>query len=118
MNQFPLRRLAVAGTSIVPTLFAGDRVIVLRGLGLLRVRTRVDDLVAVRDPRDAGRLMVKRVTGFEGDRVVVRGDNEAASTDSRHFGSVDRRTILGRVVYRYYPEGRRGRLGAAPGAPS
>jgi nickel-type superoxide dismutase maturation protease len=103
---------------MVPTLFPGDRVIVLRGLGPLRARTRVDDLVAVCDPRDPGRLMVKRVAGFDGDRVVVRGDNEAASTDSRHFGAVDRRAILGRVVYRYYPERRRGRLGAARGGRS
>jgi type IV secretory pathway protease TraF len=55
--------------------------------------------------------MVKRVAGTEGHRVVVRGDNEAASTDSRHFGPVDSGAIRGRVIYRYHPEGRRGRLG-------
>jgi hypothetical protein len=54
--------------------------------------------------------MIKRVTGFEGGGVVVRGDNEAASTDSRHFGPVDHRAVSGRVIYRYHPEHRRGWL--------
>jgi nickel-type superoxide dismutase maturation protease len=75
----------------------------------------VGDLVALVDPRDAQRTMIKRVAGFDGGGVVVRGDNEAASTDSRHFGPVSRQTLQGRVVYRYFPESRRGRL--APRTP-
>jgi type IV secretory pathway protease TraF len=75
----------------------------------------VGDLVAVMDPRSPARMMIKRVVGSEGSRVVVRGDNEAASTDSRHFGPVDAGAIHGRVIYRYHPEGRRGRLD--PGLP-
>jgi inner membrane protease subunit 1 len=42
-------------------------------------------------------------------RVDVRGDNEAASTDSRHFGPVPRRAVRGRVLYRYGPPARAGR---------
>jgi nickel-type superoxide dismutase maturation protease len=99
---------------MVPTLLPGDRVLVLRGVGRLRPATRVGDLVAVTDPRLPGRIMVKRVTGLEGARVVVRGDNEAASTDSRHFGPVDAAAVRGRVIYRYHPEHRRGRLGSQP----
>ena len=95
---------------MVPTLLPGDRVLVVRGFGPLRPAVRVGDLVALADPRDAKRIMIKRVTGFEGVGVVVRGDNEAASTDSRHFGPVSRRALRGRVVYRYHPESRRGHL--------
>ena len=100
---------------MVPTLLPGDRVIVLRGLGPLRPTIRVGDLVAVMDPRDNGRIMVKRVAEPAGSGVTVQGDNEAASTDSRHFGPVDPGAICGRVIYRYHPEGRRGRLGPPPG---
>ena len=96
---------------MVPTLLPGDRVLVWRGLGPLRPPIRVGDLVAVVDPRDSGRVMVKRVAGLAGTEVVVRGDNEAASTDSRHFGPVSAAAIRGRVVYRYFPDERRGRLG-------
>jgi nickel-type superoxide dismutase maturation protease len=100
---------------MAPTLLPGDRVLLLSGLGPLQPVVRVGALVAVVDPRAPDRLMVKRVAGFEGARVVVRGDNEAASTDSRHFGALDRGAVRGRVVYRYYPEARRGRLNSRPG---
>jgi nickel-type superoxide dismutase maturation protease len=96
---------------MVPTLLPGDRVLVWRGLGPLRPPIRVGDLVAVVDPRRADRLMVKRVVERAGPDVFVRGDNDAASTDSRHFGPVSAGAIRGRVIYRYLPEERRGRLG-------
>ena len=109
-NHLPLGRLQVAGESMVPTLLPGDRVLVWRGVGPLKPSIRVGDLVAVVDPRDSGRVMVKRVAGVVGTEVSVLGDNAAASTDSRHFGPVSAAAIHGRVIYRYLPEERRGRL--------
>lgn len=106
----PLGRLRVAGESMVPALLPGDRVLVWRGLGPLRPPIRVGDLVAVVDPRSPDRVMVKRVAGRAGTEVFVQGDNEEASTDSRQFGPVAAAAIWGRVVYRYLPEERRGRL--------
>ena len=94
---------------MVPTLLPDDRVLVLRGFGPFQPSIRVGDLVALVDPRDAERTMIKRVTGFDGGGVIVVGDNEAVSTDSRHFGPVSRTALRGRVVYRYYPESRRTR---------
>jgi len=96
---------------MAPTLLPGDRLLVRRGVGPLRATIRVGDLVAVVDPRRPDRTMVKRVAGFTAGGVIVHGDNAAASTDSRHFGPVDPAAVLGRVVYRYYPEARRGRPG-------
>ena len=105
--RWPLRRVAVHGHSMRPGLEPGDRLLVL-GWG----RTRPGDLVAVADPRDSERVLVKRVTSVDaGDnRLTIAGDNPAASTDSRTFGPVDPGLVLGRVIYRYWPEGRRGRL--------
>jgi len=85
-----------------PTLEPGDRVVCLRAR-----RVEAGDLVAVHDPRD-GRLLVKRVATV--DPLTVAGDNPSASTDSRTFGAIARDRVVGRVVYRYLPEGRRGRL--------
>jgi nickel-type superoxide dismutase maturation protease len=112
VNHLPLRRLEVTGESMVPTLLPGDRLLVLRGLGPLRPAIRVGDLVALADPRLPARIMIKRVAGLEGKRLFVRGDNDGASTDSRHFGPVEPAAVRGRVVYRYHPEDRRGRLRA------
>lgn len=110
VNHFPLRRLEVTGESMTPTLQPGDRVLVVAGLGPFRPRLRTGDLVAMADPREPARVMVKRVAAVAGGSVEVRGDNAAASTDSRHFGPVARAAVVGRAVYRYHPEERRGRL--------
>ena len=100
MNK-PWRRVEVHGDSMRPTLVPGDRLLVLR------LPVRVGHLVAVRTPE---RVVVKRVV--RADRaaatVDVAGDNKAASTD---YGGVARKDVLGRVVYRYAPEGRVGRVG-------
>ena len=104
-----LRRLEVTGESMRPALMDGDRVLVWRTR-----RLREGQVVALRDPRRPGRMMVKRVTGVRpaGRRasVVVHGDNPEASTDSRVFGPVGAELVLGRVVYRYHPPERAGRI--------
>jgi nickel-type superoxide dismutase maturation protease len=110
-----LRRVEVNGDSMAPALLPGDRLLLLRvGLG----RLRRGDVVAVRDPRDPdGRVLVKRVAAMSGGGLVVLGDNLAASTDSRSFGAVPRSLLLGRCVWRYAPEERRGRVQDAPPLP-
>jgi nickel-type superoxide dismutase maturation protease len=97
------RRVVVEGDSMLPTLEPGDRLLVLAGR-----RAPVGSLVALADPRDPGRVLVKRVAAWRHGGVEVRGDNPAASTDSRHFGPVAAEALLGRVVRRYAPAGRRG----------
>jgi len=106
MTHWPLRRVAVLGESMRPALEAGDRLLVVA------LRPRPGDVVAVLDPRDGERVIVKRVAAVDpGDGgITVLGDNPAASTDSRTFGPVRPDHVLGRAVYRYWPEEQRGRL--------
>jgi nickel-type superoxide dismutase maturation protease len=99
-----VRFVVVDGESMCPTLVPGDRVLVLHR------RARVGDVVALRDPRVPERTIVKRVHDIVDGGLDVRGDNAGASTDSRTFGTVDRRAVLGRVVYRYAPASRAGRV--------
>jgi len=108
------RRLEVAGSSMTPTLVAGDRLVVVRLPA--RWPLRRGDLVALRDPRpgEGHRLLVKRVVAAGPAGVEVAGDHPAASTDSTTFGPVPRPSVVGRAVYRYGPPGRTGRLGRAP----
>ena len=125
---WPLARFVVADHSMAPALLPGDRLLVLRWLA--RRRPRPGDVVVLRDPTDAARFLVKRVrapepaglappiTAVDPDRpaearYTVRGDNAAASRDSRHFGPVGRGLIVGRAVWRYLPGARQGPIASA-----
>jgi len=95
--------VVVEGGSMEPTLAPGDRLLVARTRAV-----RAGDIVAVRDRRDHRRVLVKRVGAVLEDGIVLRGDNPGASTDSRSFGPVPARAVLGRVVRRYAPAWRAG----------
>ena len=50
------------------------------------------------------------INRLEEGQYFLLGDNRAASTDSRDFGPVDARDIVGTAVLRYWPLGRASRL--------
>lgn len=89
-----------------PTLEPGDRLLLFRAR-----RAQPGDLVAVVDPRVNRRTVIKRVVHVSPAGLTVLGDNPAASTDSRIFGTVGNEALRGRVLYRYFPASRRGRPG-------
>ena len=99
------RRVVVHGSSMQPTLEAGDRLLVIRA-----GRPRAGHLVVVPDPRQPDRFLVKRVAAVGGGSITVRGDNPVASTDSREFGALSVDAVRGRAVYRYAPPSRTGWL--------
>lgn len=79
----------VRGSSMVPTLQPGQVVVGFRR------RVRVGDIVVVRHD---GRDIVKRVTKLNGSGVYVTGDNSFDSTDSRHYGFLNKSAILGTIM--------------------
>jgi nickel-type superoxide dismutase maturation protease len=84
-----LRR--VNGTSMWPALKPAQIVVVARH------RTpRVGDVVVI---IHGGMEKVKRLTAYKGGTIFVEGDNQAASTDSRDFGWLDKNVIRGIVVW-------------------
>lgn len=98
-----LWRVAVAGSSMAPTLAADDWL-------LVRTTTadavRPGDVVVVEQPDRPGFLLVKRAVRRTPDGWWVEGDNAAASDDSRAFGAVPDTHVRARVVARYWPRPR------------
>ena len=127
-------RVRVEGPSMEPALRDGDRVLVDSLTYHLRPPER-GEVVLARVPSVPGGMVIKRVVALSGDGVCpaasgetcdcgggvvishvdanhyyLVGDNRGESVDSRRFGPVERRRIVGRVWYRYWPPARRGKL--------
>jgi signal peptidase I len=99
--RLPVGRYVVDGPSMEPAYRPGDRVLVNR-LAYLWRRPSAGDVVVLRDPERAGRHLIKRVAqapdcGPGPVRYLVLGDNAAQSRDSRAFGPVEGRQIVGKA---------------------
>ena len=82
----------VTGLSMAPALRPGAIVVVH---GLWR-RLRPGDIVMV---RHGGLEKIKRVRHIQNAQVYLVGDNPAHSTDSRAFGWLDTRLVVGKVAW-------------------
>jgi nickel-type superoxide dismutase maturation protease len=102
--------VAVQGRSMEPALEPGDWLLV--DPDAYRGRAPAPgELVLAPDPREPGRLLVKRVASIDVDgHLELLGDAPAASTDSRHFGMIDPAGVRGRPWFRYWPLGRVGTI--------
>jgi phage repressor protein C with HTH and peptisase S24 domain len=99
--RWPYLRVLVSGPSMVPTLLAGDAVVVRRGAPV-----RPGDVVLGRFRAAPGRLVVKRAVRPQGGGWWLEGDNPYGTDDSRRYGVAD---VEGRVLWRYWPLWRSGR---------
>ena len=90
-----------------PALREGDWLLVVPP----RRTPRGGDIVVVRDPRERTRLLLKRVAAVAPEGVLVLGDRDDHSTDSRHFGAIPLDDVVGRAAFRYAPLRRAGVLG-------
>jgi nickel-type superoxide dismutase maturation protease len=104
-------RVAVEGGSMRPALEPGDWLLVDPD-AFASAPPEVGDLVLVPDPRQPGRLLVKRVDQVHdgGRELFVTGDAREETTDSWAFGSVSASTLEGRPWFRYWPPSRIGRV--------
>jgi hypothetical protein len=90
-----------------PALSEGDWLLFLTFAGLPRAFTRqilrisFGKIVLVRRSADSSQLTVKRLVREYDTGYWVEGDNKEASTDSRHYLTVEADEIVGRFLLRY-----------------
>jgi phage repressor protein C with HTH and peptisase S24 domain len=81
----------VKGDSMKPTLKSDDIVV-----GSRLIAPKLNKLVIV---SYNGRDIIKRVKSIKKDSLYIVGDNEARSTDSRHFGWVSKESLTATVIW-------------------
>jgi len=86
----------VRGRSMQPTLYDGDRLLVLHG-----ARPRTGGLAVVRLPD--GVVAVKRATRQEADGWWVERDNPHEGVDSWSVGTIPVEDVVARVLVRVWP---------------
>lgn len=83
-----------------PTIKQGQSVLV-SAIPYLFSRPKIDDVVAFKKKR---KVFIKRITKIDpsadGEKYFVKGDNENDSMDSRQFGWIERKEIIGKVIYK------------------
>lgn len=89
----PLLIFTIHGNSMLPKFRPGTKVVVWR-----YGKIQKGDVVVLQDPR-TGRMILKRVKEIRQDEYYVLGDNSYESTDSRNYGWVGKKHIVGKVIY-------------------
>jgi nickel-type superoxide dismutase maturation protease len=102
-------RVAVAGHSMEPTLRHGDWLLVDPN-AYVDEPPNPGELVVAADPRQAGRLIVKRVAAVDsGGRLRLCGDHPAHAVEAQLW-AIPGSAVAGRPWLRCWPLGRAGLL--------
>ena len=81
--------------SMQPLLYPGNLVLVNR----LR-KGKTGDVIVFENPKkDSSQMyLIKQIVKEENNRVYVLGLSKIKSIDSRHFGWIDKKSIIGKMI--------------------
>ena len=80
-----------------PTLSEGDTVLV-SGFSYFFKKPKIGDLIVLKKDMYIIKRITKANPSINGDKFFVQGDNKNESIDSRDFGWVSGKEILGKVI--------------------
>jgi nickel-type superoxide dismutase maturation protease len=91
----------IEGDSMSPTLKEGDLVLINP-----QAELAVGDIVVAQHPFKKSVKIIKRIAEvLPGERYVLLSDNLEESADSRQFGAIPAKDIIGKAEARIKPEG-------------
>jgi len=89
----PISLYKVKGRSMLPNYKEGDYLLINK-IG----KIKSGDVVVLKHPK-TGEFILKRISKISGKKFYILGDNKEFSKDSRHFGAVERKLIVGKVLF-------------------
>jgi len=126
-----LEAFKIPSESMEPAVLKGDRIMVDK-TAYNRISPKKGDIIVFVYPDDRSKSFIKRVEALPGDRITladgtietvphgsiyVIGDNQENSLDSRQFGFVPLRDVIGKARVVYFSSGesgtRWGRIGTS-----
>ena len=91
-----LGKLKVIGHSMEPALKNNDVILISSILYLFKY-PQINDIVAF---RFNNKILIKRISKNIENKYFLEGDNSSDSYDSRKFGLIFRKDILGKVIFK------------------
>ncbi len=92
-----LTKFRVVGHSMEPVIRNGETILVSNFFYWFK-KPKIGDIVAF---RDAGKVLIKRITKLNREKYFLEGDNKRDSLDSRKLGLVVKEKIIGKVIYKF-----------------
>ncbi len=92
-----LARFKVIGHSMEPLIKNGAAVLVSNCPYWFK-NPQINDIVAFKDK--SGKVLVKRIAKVNNEKYFVEGDNNSDSLDSRSFGYISKKQIIGEMIYK------------------
>ena len=91
---FPIKKLKISGHSMEPILKNGDIVLINR-LAYVFSSPKKGDIIAAKINK---KVFIKRITKIDNNKFFLCGDNQKDSLDSRKFGLISKKDIIGKVI--------------------
>lgn len=92
-----LSKFKATGHSMEPLIKNGEKIIV-SSIPYLFESPKINDIVVVRLKDDL--ILIKRIIKIVNGKYFLLGDNKKDSMDSRSFGNLSRKQILGKMIYK------------------
>lgn len=96
-SWFPLQKYRVQGHSMEPLFFEGQTVIINKYSYTFQ-KPQLRDCVIVQ-VYSSKKIVLKRITKIKNNNIYLEGDNKHDSMDSKEFGWIEKKQIIGKVIF-------------------
>lgn len=94
----PFEKYQITQESMIPLFYPGENVLVNK-LAYFFQNPKIGDVIIIKT-RSRKRL-IKRIEKISSEKIYVIGENKIKSIDSRRFGPILKKEIIGKVISKF-----------------